>query len=63
MGRRSERVVAGRLDDHDLGSEIAEHAAGDRARLAGEVDDPHALEQPARHQRFPFCERAEGPFS
>ncbi len=54
VGLRAERVAVGRLDEDDLGPEVAQHAARDRPGFSGEVEHPHAFQQPARHRRVSF---------
>jgi hypothetical protein len=55
-------MARGGLDDHDVGAEVGEHAPADRARLAGQVQDPYPFEQPARHRVPPVGGRAVRPF-
>ena len=43
------RIARGRLGPHHLGPEIGEDAPGHDGRLAGQVDDPQALQEWSRH--------------
>ena len=38
-------VARRRLDPHDVGAEVGEDPTRHRGRLAGEIDDAHAVEQ------------------
>ena len=45
VGLRPERMATGWLHEHDLGTQVGEHASRDRGRLPGEIDDTNAGEQ------------------
>src|SRR5207253_4273218 len=46
----AQRAAARRLDEHDVGAEVGQQLAGERALLVGEVEDAETGER-ARHQR------------
>ncbi len=47
----AERVAAGALGPHHLGTEVGQHPPGHRAGLAGQVDDDRSGEQCLRGSR------------
>ena len=39
VGKRAQRMTAGRLDEHHVGTQVAQDPSRRRRRLAGEIDD------------------------